>query len=64
MDIDWIGGHVPTAFFRDHKDRVVERREIGDRDYDEMMAFFSENGLTVKPNPDYMIPDDAPDREL
>jgi len=41
-----MGGHTPTAYFKDKDGNVVDGLEIGDKTKDEVLKFFDEHGFS------------------
>jgi len=57
IQIDWVPGHTPTAYFRDEAGQVTSEVVLEDFNRDEMLSFFTRNNFAVKlPEP---VPYDA-----
>jgi len=48
IKVEWVGGHTPTAFFKDEEGNTLEEVVLTNLDHDEMMNFFVLHGLTPK----------------
>eukprot|EP00466_Bigelowiella_natans_P006861 jgi/Bigna1/130018/aug1.10_g4726 len=49
LDIEWISGHIPTAYFKNENGDILKEEKIGDRDEEQMFSFFEENGFKLIP---------------
>jgi len=55
--VEWIGGHTPTAYFKDEEGNQLEEVVLGDFNHEEMLNFFVLHGLTPKkPQVDWKDP--------
>jgi len=57
IQVEWVSGHTPTAFFRDAEGNNLEEVVLSDMDHSQMLNFFALHGLTPKkPKADYTNP--------
>jgi len=55
--VEWVGGHTPTAYFKDASGNTVEEVVLQDFDHGQMLDFFTLHGLTpTKPKAVYGEP--------
>lgn len=45
LNVEWIHGHVPTAFFYNDKKEEVGKVELGDKDLTELLALLDSKGF-------------------
>lgn len=58
LQIEWIGGHIPTAYFRNALGEIVSEEKLPNMPTEEIVTWFTEKGLTltVHEAPDYGAP--------
>jgi len=48
LGVEWIGGHTPTAYFKDSEGNVVKEAVLPNEDYPKLAEFFASHGFTAK----------------
>jgi len=48
IQVEWVSGHTPTAFFRDAEGNTLEEVVLSDLDHGQILDFFVLHGLTAK----------------
>jgi len=48
IQVEWVGGHTPTAYFKDEEGAILEEVVLQDFDHDQMVNFFILHGLTPR----------------
>jgi len=46
MEVEWVPGMAPTAYFIDELGKTVKQLEVGDKNLDELTMVFTENNFT------------------
>jgi len=48
LSVEWVGGHTPTAYFKDEEGNTLEEVVLTNLDHEEMLNFFVLHGFAPK----------------
>lgn len=48
INVQWVGGATPTAYFQNDKGETISETEIGDKSYEDLLLLFQEHHFTPK----------------